>query len=127
MGGGGGSSRGSGRTLASNLHKLGKEFPRSSAGYFGSPGTSRSGRVRHLASTDPNGTARRFFAVAGKGGVVTKHKNGDVTVSSFGGGLRIVFRPRSGSDGSPVVEIYSGSLPGKHPAYQKIHFTKGTP
>jgi len=43
------------------------------------------------------------------------------------GGLRVVFRPGSGSDGSPVVEIYAGNLAGNHPAYQKIHFTKGTP
>ena len=83
-------------------------------------------------------SARLLFPKAGRLSVLptslptassgtTHPKNGAVTVSSFGGRLRVVFRPRSSSDGSPVVEIYSQNLPGKHPAYQKIHFTRRNP
>jgi hypothetical protein len=72
-------------------------------------------------------TAGRFFSLAGKGGAMTTHKNGAVTVSLFGGRLRVVFRPRSSSDGFPVAGIYSQKLPGKHPSYQKIHLTRRIP
>jgi len=127
MGGGAGSSSGGSRDLEGKLGRLAKEYPVSSAGYFGTPGPGGSSRVRNISSSDPAATAGRFFSVAGKGGSVTTHKNGDVTVSSFGGRLRVVFRPHSSSDGSPVVEIYAHHLPGKHPAYQKIHFTRRNP
>ncbi len=90
-------------------------------------GLGGSSRVRTIESPDPVTTAGRFFSLAGKGGAMATHKDGAVTVSSFGARFRIVFRPRSSSDGSPVVEIYSQNLPGKHPAYQKIHLTRRNP
>ena len=127
MGGGAGTSRGGSRDLAGNLGRLATEFPATSGGYFGVPGSGGSSRVRTIESPDPATAAGRFFSLAGKGGAMTTHKNGAVTVSSFGGRLRVVFRPRSSSDGSPVAWIYSQNLPGKHPAYQKIHFTRRNP
>jgi hypothetical protein len=49
------------------------------------------------------------------------------SVSSFVGRVRVEVRPRSPLDGSPVAGIYSQKLPGKHPAYQKIHLTRRIP
>ena len=73
-------------------------------------------------------TAGRFFSLAGKGGAMTIHKNGAVTVSSFGGRLRVEVCPRSSSDGSLVAWIYLwNNLPGKHPAFQEILFTRRNP
>ena len=127
MGGGAGPSAGASRDLSGNIRRLAQEFPVSSAGYFGTPGLSGSNRIRNIVSSDPDNTASRFFSIAGRGGSVTTHKKGNVTVASFGGRFRVVYRGSSTSDGSPVVEIYSRNLPGKHPAYQKIHFTRRNP
>ena len=99
MGGGAGTSRGGSRDLAGNLGRLATEFPVTSGGYFGVPGSGGSGRVRRIESPAAVTTAGRFFSLAGRGGAMTIHKNGAVTVLSFGGRLRVVFRPRSSSDG----------------------------
>ena len=81
--------------------------------------------TRSAGSADCRSVAGRFFSIAWRGGSVTTHMNGDVTVGSFGGRLRVVFKRRSNSHGSPVVEIYSKkNLPVKHPAHQKVHFTR---
>ena len=72
-------------------------------------------------------TAGRFVSLAGKGRAMTIPHNGVLTVFSFGGRLHVEVRPRSSSDGSLVAWIYSWNLPGKHPAFQEIHFTRRNP
>ena len=127
MGGGVGTSSGGSGDLAGSSGRLATEFPVTSGGYFGVPGSGGSGRVRTIESPAAVTTAGRFFSLAGRGGAMIIHNNGVLTVLSFGGRLRVEVCPRSSSDGSLVAWIYSWNLPGKHPAFQEILFTRRNP
>lgn len=126
MGHGGG--RDSGRNaiqqqIRANLDALAREFSVSPGGNFGTKGTSSN--VRRLYSSDPQVAARRFFTLATTGSEKPKMIRPGVLQARFADGSHIEMRPRSSSDGSPVVSMTFNSPTGRYNASQKIHFVQG--
>lgn len=122
MGGGSSSSGRSPKSVRENFARLGKKYPLSSEGYIGN-GRQKDTVTQHH-SKDPMASAKEVFAKLSKGGERVPLDNGKGTSSVFPDGSRVVFRPRSSSDGSPTVEVFSSSPGTSIPDRQKIHFMK---
>ena len=121
---GGGRGGGYGRTshspLDKNLRRLESKFKRNQNGYFGES-RSRSG-VRRISSGNPQKSAADFFRISKRGSDrVDKLKPG-VYRAKFRDGSHVVYRKRSSSDGSPVIEIISKDKSMGRTRRQKIHF-----
>lgn len=116
------SATGAVATLKSNLAALTRHFPPSRSGYFGV--ASREGNTRLIRSNDPQKEAKRFFSTFSKDASYIWEERPGVFRARFQDGTHIVFRLRSGSDGSPVVnfKLSRGYLGIQ--SNQKIHFTR---
>lgn len=117
-GSGGGYTASSGN-LAANIKDLASKYALSPGGRFGKPGTS--GRARYLQVEQPGHVAKEFWDKLGKGGVISKIEGGKGFISVFPDGSRVVYRPKSTSDGSPTVDINHKSSGSSH---YKVHFVK---
>lgn len=122
MGGGRGGSYQTSNSpaLESNLRSLESTYPRSPAGFFGNPGIG--GGARQISSSDPQATAADFFRTARRGAGPVEETRPGVFRAAFKGGSHVVYRPRSHTDGSPVVEIISKMRYTGQTRRQKIHF-----
>lgn len=121
MGGGSSSSHsGTSASISDNLPRIKREFPVSPSGYIGNG--SRSGRVTTHSSHRPRTAAERLFAFAGRGGELRVHKDGRGMTTLMKDGGTVTLRLTSHSDGSPTVQISSGSQDSRIPKSQKIHF-----
>jgi hypothetical protein len=122
MGGGSGNGPASRDSLHNNFQKARDQFPTSPGGYFG---TGKSGgKTRQIHSSEPLKTAEKMFKMLSKGGKVAKLPKPGAVTAVFRDGSRVNFRPTSGSDGSPVIEIAFPKPASGVPATQKIHFVK---
>jgi hypothetical protein len=122
VGGGSGNGPASKDSLNSNFQKARHQFPTSPGGYFG---TGRSGgKTRQIQTGDPLGTAKKMFKMLSKGGKVAQLPKPGAMTAVFKDGSRVNFRPTSGSDGSPVIEIAFPKPTSGVPATQKIHFVE---
>lgn len=116
-------------SISENLGDLSSNFDYN-GGFFGTPGNNNSKSVRHIASSDPSKTAKKFYDIAAHGGIEESiiGKNGKVKgfKCDMADGSVITWRNVSSSDGSPAVDINiqrstdSGGI-----RQQKIHFIKG--
>ena len=115
-------------SITENLSNMKKAYPYSN-GYFGTQGDSKSTKVRHIESEDPQKTAKNFYDKFTYGGkeepIYDKLGNENGTKTSLADGSIISWRNVSHSDGSPTVDINierssdSGGI-----KKQKIHFVK---
>jgi hypothetical protein len=111
--GGGYSSPG---TLSQNLEKLSNQFPSDGQGRLGTKGRNKA---RVIATDNPAKTAENLYSALKKGGKESQLPNGKGRLTLFPDGSRVIHRPVSSSDGSPVVEI---SIKGPKWSSYKIHF-----
>ena len=127
MGGGRGGNYGTGAgsakaQLQATFRRVAEAFPLSKSGTFGS--ASKVSGVRLITSNDPAATAERFFRLASKDATRVHIVRDGVTRASFGDGSHVIWRPRSHSDGSPVVELNLVTRVSGLSGHQKIHFVK---
>lgn len=124
MGGGRGGGYGgrSNSPLTNNLRDLESKFPRNRNGNFGEEG-SRGG-VRRISSGDSQKSAQDFFRIAKRGSEGVEELKPDVYRARFRDGSHVIYRKRSSSDGSPVVEIISKDRKSGRTRRQKIHFVE---
>ncbi len=123
-------------SLDDNQAVLLKKFSHFQDGYFGEQ-NNRNEAVRNYTSDDPLKTGKEFYDTAANGGKeepIYDKKTGKVIgrKTEMKDGTIIVFREKSSSDGSPVIEIFISKRDvdknGKSIIKeQKIHFedTKG--
>jgi len=121
---GGGSAPGSrpATSVADNLTAVAKKYPVSPGGYIGN-GRRRGKVIQHHAS-DPDATAQDLFATLANGAQLVESNEGGRITALFPDKSKVVFRPTSGSDGSPAVEVYNPTGRTKLPPRQKIHLMK---
>ena len=122
MGGGSGPSSRVTGSVTDNLTQVATKFPVSPAGYVGNG--RRRGKVIQHHTTNPAVSAQNLFKMLSKGGKLVHSNDGRMITAKFSDGSRVVLRPISGSDGSPVVEVYNPAPNAKLPPRQKIHFMK---
>jgi hypothetical protein len=97
-------------------------FPSTDGGYFGERSTRNT--RRQIRSDDPDTAASDFFDEASKGATsVYRLPNGGY-VAEFPDDTQITYRPRSGSDGSPAIDINVDENPNGWVMSQRIHFIK---
>lgn len=113
-----GASRGkptrTGCTCPNSSGVTGNKFTPNEDGYFGIPGQGR-GHTRNM--TGGNAAAQDLFDQLSTEATRVENR-GSVTIAFMPDGQRIVYRPTSSSDGTPVVEIHgTGQF-----KPQKIHF-----
>jgi hypothetical protein len=126
MGGGSGPDAlgiGSEAAMRETVRLLQRMHPTSSGGYFGRRSPGKSVRIRLLESHDPDGAARRFFAVASRRGTQVSYKNGQTLGAKFGDAGWVIYRSTS-SDGSPAVSIEIRTTGVGLARSQKIHFVR---
>jgi|LauGreDrversion4_2_1035121.scaffolds.fasta_scaffold121367_4 hypothetical protein len=111
--GGGYSSPGG---LSQNLGKLLNKFPSDRQGRLGAKGRNKA---RLIASDNPAKTSEDVYSALKSGGKESRLPNGKGRLTAFPDGSRVIHRPVSSSDGSPVVEI---SIKGPNGSSYKIHF-----
>ena len=104
-----------------NASALLRRFPVNQQGLFGVPGR---GSTRRLYSDDPAATARYFYDTLGRGGALRRIDRG--YIRTFDDGTHVTYRPVSGSDGSPAIQITVRNPNSPLARYQKIHFMKGS-
>ena len=104
-----------------NASALLRRFPVNQQGVFSVPGRSST---RQLYSDDPAATARFFFDTLGRGGALRRIDRG--YIRTFDDGTHVTYRPVSGSDGSPAIQITVRNPNSPLARYQKIHFMKGS-
>jgi hypothetical protein len=122
MGGGRGGGYGgdTNSPLANNLRDLESKFPRSKNGNFGETGSRAD--VRRISSGDSQKSAKDFFRIAKRGSESVEELKPGVYRARFRDGSHVIYRRRSASDGSPVVEIVSNDRKSGRNRRQKIHF-----
>lgn len=108
--------------LTDNLPELKKHFKTTPEGYFGTEGSSTN--VRRIASDDPLATAKKFFKIATKGAVETRHPKEGMTLCKMKDGSTVSIRVTSSSDGTPAVDIKIDKSVEGQIKTQKIHFVK---
>lgn len=74
----------------------------------------------------PVADAKELFNGLADGARLVKTNDGGRITAVFPDGSRVVFRPISGSDGSPAVEVYNPTNDTRLPPRQKVHFMKET-
>lgn len=119
-------SKDKGHSFSDNLPKLTTRFPISPNGFFGKPG---QGKARIIECNNPLNTAMAFYLVATEGAIRRAHLRDAQKVPKPGtefaimkDGSRIQIRYKSGSDGSPVVDIFLTNI--GYVKSQKIHFVR---
>lgn len=105
-------------SIEQNVSKMGKAFPLTASGYFGSKGKN----VRIIKSAVPEKIANEFYTKIKAGGKSEPLKNGHGSMTMLGDGTVIVYRPVTSTTGSPAVNI-KVIKPGRVKS-QKIHFVK---
>lgn len=103
-------------TLAQNLSKLSKTYPSDKQGRLGAKGRNKA---RLISTHNPSKTAESIYSSLKYGGKESRLPNGKGKLAIFPDGSRVIYRPVSSSDGSPVVEI---SISGPNGSSYKIHF-----
>lgn len=96
--------------------KLLAQLPKSNDGK--KIGRDGPNRTQYLYSSNPREYAEKIFRQFAQGRKPIPLKNGLGFVVQFANGDRVNYRPKSSSDGSPVLDIHIASL-GK---LYKIHF-----
>lgn len=121
---GGGSAPGSRppKSVVDNLKAVARKFPVSPSGYIGNG--RRRGKVIQHHTRQPAADAQELFDDLTNGGKVVESNDGQRVTALFPDGSRVVFRPFSGSDGSPAVEVYNPTNDTRLPPRQKVHFMK---
>lgn len=116
-----------------NLPSLIADYVLNGIGFFGEKANDT---VRHIFSDNPLDTMKDFVEKATKGAEIKELANGKGFIAKFSDGFQIVYREKSSSDGSPVLEIWT-KIKTKNASstveveisgqklkirYQKIHF-----
>jgi hypothetical protein len=119
-GGGYASSPSGFKVLLHNIAGLAERYPMTPGGRFGKRGRN----TRVIESDDPAATAREFWRALSKGGRQVPLPNGKGDRAMFDDDSLVVHRVRTGTPGSPAIEIVIATPGNGLPAYQKIHFLK---
>jgi len=114
----------SGRTFRENLNDAMSIVPLNRSGYFAEKSTRKvtATNVRVYESANPLQDSYDFQSAAGKGFASYKQLGSKGHILTMADGTRIVFRYKSSSDGSPVVELTIRGL--NRVKSQKIHFVQ---
>ena len=110
---GGYASQGS---LAGNIAKLAQSLQTDKSGRLGVKGKNK---IRLIVAKDPPKAAKDVYSALKVGGIESKLDTGKGKQAVFKDDSRVVYRPVSSSDGSPVVEIFVSQPNG---VSYKIHF-----
>lgn len=102
--------------LQQNLDRLLKKFPSDKQGRLGTKGRNKA---RLISTENPSTTAESIYSALNSGGNESALPNGKGRITVFPDGSRVIHRPVSSSDGSPVVEI---NVTGPNGSSYKIHF-----
>jgi len=103
-------------SLQSVHTKLLAQLPKSGDG--SKIGKDGPNRTQYLFSDKPRDTAEQLFNKFAQGRKPLPLKNGKGFVVKFSNGDRVNYRPKSSSDGSPVIDVHIASQGNLY----KIHF-----
>lgn len=133
MGSGRRTARGMSNAMGSYLTSVKRKYEVNRGGTFGvlRSLTPRKRVVAYLVLPNPERSAKAFYRLAKVYGAATEQtvsKNGDLTFTAFfTRDSKVVFRPKSSSDGSPTVTIFQAQPSAGIVPYQHLHFERSEP